>query len=80
MSATYSFTALGGSVFAIDLWSHRRFEIDLDYRPDYHLCDHPPCEALVMAISRDADLDFLDQYNRLLGGTGHLVRLGSHEA
>lgn len=80
MPATYSFTALGGPVFAVDLWSHRRFEIDLDYRPDYYLCDNPPCEALVMGISRDAELGFLDQYYRLLGGAGHLVRFGSNEA
>ena len=74
MSATYSFTALDGSDFSIDLWSNGRFAISLNYEPDYQIYDDPPCEALTMGITRDSDLDFLDQYYDMLGGLEHFVR------
>ena len=75
MPARYSFSALDGSDFSIDLWSDRRFEISLNYEPDYQIYNEPPCEALTMGITRDPELEFLDQYYGLLGGLEHFVRI-----
>ncbi len=80
MPATYSFSAWDGSDFSIDLWSSGRFEISLDYEPDYRIYHNPPCEALIMGITRDAELDFLDQYYDLLGGLEHFIRRNPDEA
>jgi hypothetical protein len=77
MPAVYTFTALDGSNFSIDLWTRNRFEISLHYEPDFQIYDHPSCEALTMGTTRDAELNFLDQYNHLLGGLEHFVRVTS---
>lgn len=75
MPTTYFFSALDGSDFLIDLWSDRRFEISLTYEPNYQIYNDPPCEALTMGITRNADLEFLDQYYGLLGGLAHFFRI-----
>jgi len=75
MPATYSFSVLEGSDFSIDLWSSDRFRISLEYEPNYQIHNAPPCEALVMGITRNSELDFLDQYYDLLGGFEHFVRI-----
>jgi hypothetical protein len=75
MPATYSFNALDGSDFSIDLWPKGRFQISLSYEQGYQICCDPPCEALIMGITRDSELDFLDQYYDLLGGLEHFVRI-----
>lgn len=80
MPATYSFTAQDGSDFLIDLWTNGRFTISLNYESDYQICNDPPHEALTMAITRNSDLDFLDQYYGLLGGLEHFVRINRDEA
>ena len=80
MPARYTFTALDGSDFSIDLWTNQRFAISLNYEPDFEIYDHPPCEALTVGITRDSELDFLDQYYDLLGGLEHFVRLNHNEA
>ena len=80
MPARYSFSALDGSDFSIDLWSDRRFEISLNYESDYQIYNDPPCEALTMGITRDSELEFLDQYYGLLGGLEHLVRINRERA
>lgn len=80
MPATYSFTAQDGSDFSIDLWTNGRFAISLNYEPDYQIYNNPPHEALTMAITRNSDLDFLDQYYDLLGGLEHFVRINRAEA
>ena len=46
MPARYSFTALEGSDFSIDLWTDRRFAISLSYEPNFQIYDDPSCEAL----------------------------------
>ena len=75
MPTRYSFSALDGSDFSIDLWSDRRFGINLNYEPDYQIYNDPPCEALTMGITRNAELGFLDQYYSLLGGLEHFIRI-----
>jgi hypothetical protein len=75
MPTRYSFSAWDGSDFSIDLWSDRRFEISLNYESDYQIYNDPPCEALTMGITREAELGFLDQYYDLLGGLEHFVRI-----
>jgi len=80
MPATYSFSAMDGSDFSVDLWTNERFAISLNYEPDFQIYHDRPCEALTMGITRDSELDFLDQYHDLLGGLGHFVRLRSNEA
>lgn len=79
MPASYSFSALDGSDFLVDLWTKKRFLLSLDYEQDYHMRDGPPCEALVLAIARDEELEFLDQYYDLLGGLEHFTRLRCKE-
>ena len=80
LPATYSFNAMDGSDFLVDLWTNERFAISLNYEPDYQIYGDPPCEALTMGITRDPELDFLDQYCDLLGGLEHFIRLRSNEA
>jgi hypothetical protein len=75
MPAIYTFTALDGSDFSIDLWTKQRFTISLDYEPNFQIYAHTPCEALTMVITRYSDLAFLDQYYPLLGGLKHFVRV-----
>ena len=77
MPARYTFTAFGGSDFSIDLWTDERFELNLDYRPDFQIYDDPPCEAISMGTSRNVGLDFLDQYSGLLGGFSYLFRVNN---
>ena len=79
MPATYSFSALGGPEFSIDLWSNGRFAINLNYEPDFRIHEDEPCEALTMGITRDSELDILDQYYDLLGGLEHFVRIKRDE-
>ncbi|MHC4351992.1 MAG: hypothetical protein ACYS0H_04665 [Planctomycetota bacterium] len=79
MPATYSFSAMDGSDFSVDLWTNERLAISLNYEPDYQIYDDPPCEALTMGITRDSELDFLDQYYDLLGGMEHFIRRSSNE-
>ncbi len=79
MPARYTFTALDGSDFSIDLWTNNRFAISLSYEPDFQIYNDPPCEALAMGITRNSKLGFLDQYYSLLGGLEHFVRLSHNE-
>jgi serine/threonine protein kinase len=74
LPATYSVSVFDGSDFSIDLWSNGRFALNLEYEPNYQIYHEPPCEALIVAITRDAELAFLDQYYDLLGGFGYFVR------
>jgi hypothetical protein len=80
MPARYTFTALDGSDFSIDLWSDERFAISLNYEPDFQIYNDPPCEALTVGIARDSELHFLDEYYHLLGGLEHFVRVSHNEA
>ena len=75
MPATYSFSVLEGPDFSIDLWSSGRFRIKLEYEPNYQIYNDSPCEALIMGITRNSELDFLEQYYDLLGGFEHFVRI-----
>lgn len=79
MPASYSFSALEGSDFSVDLWTKKRFALSLNYEPDYQMRDGPSCEALTMGIARDEELDFLEQYHDLLGGLEHFMRLRCKE-
>ena len=56
------------------------------------MVDHPAATALTLSLiasghgdshtgmTRDAELDFLDQYYDLLGGLAQFIRLGNSEA
>ena len=79
MPAQYTFTALNGGEFSIDIWFDRRFEICLHYEINFQVYNDPPCDALTMAISRSSQFKFLDQYYSLLGGMSHFVRLSDKE-
>ena len=80
MSAVYRWEALDGSDFSIDLWPpYELFIINLNYEPDYQIYDDPPRETLTMGISRDSDLEFLDQYYDILGGLKYFVRVNRKE-
>lgn len=77
MPERYPFSALDGSGFSNDLWQDRRFEIKLNYEPDYRIYNDPICEVLTMGITmlitRDSELEILDQYYGLLGGLEHFA-------
>ena len=53
--------------------------LSLDYEQHYQRDNEPPCEALILGIARDEELDFLDQYYGLLGGLQHFTRLRCKE-
>ena len=80
MPARYTFSALDGSDFSIDLWTKKRFVIFLTFEPSFQIYNDPPCDALTMAITRSSKLEFLDQYYHLFGGMKHFVRIGGNEA
>lgn len=74
MPAEYTFDALDGADFVVDLWPPgRHLSLHLSYEPE-SILESRPREALTVAISRDERLLLLDQYGDVLGGLGHFVR------
>jgi hypothetical protein len=74
MPAEYTFDALDGADFVVNLWPPgRRFSLHLSYEPDFVL-ESRRREALTVGVSRDERLSFLDQYYDVLGGLDHFVR------
>lgn len=75
MPAEYTFDALDGSDFAVDLWPPgSRISIHLNYEPSFEL-DMQRRDALTMGLSCDESLiDKMDDYTRAIGGLDYLFR------
>jgi len=75
MPAEYTFDALDGSDFCIDLWPPRtRLSMHLGYEPSYEL-DPEQRESLTFALSSDENIPEDSRiYCDVIGGLQHFVR------
>ena len=75
MPAEYTFDALDGSDFCVDLWPpKRRLSMHLGYEPSYEL-DPEQREALTFALGSDEHMpESTKVYCDVIGGLGHFVR------